>query len=148
MIPVLVFLLAACSVGGLLLAVFYPRVAGSSPLDKRLAQITASAAAASADVKGDESRRRRSVEETLREAEKKQKVMAKRSAKPSLAIRLGQAGLRWTKNTYVLICLAAGAASFLAVLSVTASTASAPSSRTPSTSSCAGSSRACRWWTA
>ncbi|HEX2134499.1 MAG TPA: type II secretion system F family protein [Microvirga sp.] len=118
-LPVLVFLLAACSVGGLLLAVFYPRVAGASPLDRRLEQIAASAASAASEGRADESRRKRSVEDTLREAEERQKAKARRSAKPSLAVRIAQADLAWSKNTYVLVCLAAGVGSFLAVLSVT-----------------------------
>jgi len=66
-------------------------VAAASPKERR--QMT------------DENRRRKSVEETLKELEEKQK--SKKRAKPTLAMRMRQAGLSWSKQTYWLITAAA-----------------------------------------
>ena len=108
----LVFLLGACSVYCLLLAAFYRRIEAASPLSRRLALI--SAAGAAAKLQGlDETIRKRSVEETLRDAARA------KSSKPSLAIRLRQAQLTWSKATYYLICAATGLAVFLLILSST-----------------------------
>ncbi len=113
----LVFLLGACSVYCLLLAAFYRRIEAASPLSRRLALI--SAAGAAAKLQGlDETIRKRSVEETLRDAEQQAKARAK-SSKPSLAMRLRQAQLTWSKATYYLICAATGLAVFLLILSST-----------------------------
>lgn len=117
---VVVFLLGTCCVGALLMAVLYPRLAAASALDRRLALI--SVPAGTAALKGgvpEESRRKRSVEETLREAEAKLNARAKRSAKPSLFIRLRQADLGWSKRTYYLVCLAVGLATTLLILGLT-----------------------------
>lgn len=117
---VVVFLLGTCCAGALLLAVLYPRLAASSALDRRLALISVPAVPANpkSDVPA-ESRRKRSVEETLREAEAKLNARAKRSTKPSLSIRLRQAELGWSKRTYYLICVAAGLAATLVILGLT-----------------------------
>jgi len=113
----LIFLLTACSAQCLLLAFLYPRLAAGSPLNRRLRLI--SAAGAAAKLQGiDESSRKRSVEETLREAEEKLRASA-RSAKPSLSARLRQAKLNWSKSTYYLICVITGLAVFLLTLSAT-----------------------------
>lgn len=117
---VVVFLLGTCCVGALLVAVLYPRMAAASAFDRRLALISVSAGPASR--KGDvpeESRRKRSVEETLREAEEKLGARAKRSSKPSLSVRLRQAELSWSKRTYYLVCVVAGLAALLLILSAT-----------------------------
>lgn len=113
---ILVFLLGTLSVGGLLVAVLNPRVAARSPLDRRLALISVKAATSSKRDAPDESSRKRSVEETLREADAKLRAKVKRSAKPSLLVRMRQAELRWNKTTYYLICVVTGAAVFLLIL--------------------------------
>ena len=106
--------------GAVLLAVLYPRLAAASALDRRLALI--SVPAGPAGRKGaapEERRRKRSVEETLREAEAKLNARAKRSTKPSLSIRLRQAEIGWSKRTYYLVCIATGLAVMLLVLGAT-----------------------------
>lgn len=117
---VVVFLLGTSCVGAILLALLYPRLAAASALDRRLALISVPAVPAS--LKGaipEERRRKRSVEETLREAEAKLNARAKRSTKPSLAIRLRQAELGWSKRTYCLVSIATGLAAMLLILGVT-----------------------------
>lgn len=117
---IVVFLLGTCFVGALLLAVLYPRLAAAAVLDRRLALISVRVGPTSG--KGhvpEESGRKRSVEETLRDAEEKLSARAKRSTKPSLSVRLRQADLRWSKRTYYLVCVVAGLAAFLLILGAT-----------------------------
>lgn len=115
--PFLVFLLCTSSVLCLLLTIFYPRIAGGYPFNRRLELI--SAAGSAAKLRGDgETTRKRSVEETLREAEERAAASAKK-AKPSLAARLRQAQLNWSKSTYYLVCVISGLATFLVILGTT-----------------------------
>src|SRR3984893_12398329 len=99
----LIFLLGACSVGGLLLAALYPRVKAGAALDRRLVSISTT----------------RTVEVTLREAAEKVKFKAKSRAKPSLLLRMRQGNLSWSTRTYYLVCAATGIAAFLLILSTT-----------------------------
>ena len=115
----LIFLLGTCSMGGLLLAALYPRVAAGCALDRRTALISATAGVRRKGPAPDESCRKRSVEETLHEAEEKLRATAKRSAKPSLLARIRQAELNWSKNTYYVVCVATALAAFLLIRSAT-----------------------------
>ncbi len=104
LVQVAVALLAAFSVGGVVVAALYPRLAGRSKGEKRLEAIGAIKRKAAADRIGvEEGRRRRSVEDTLKELEETQKEKARKSQKPALMTRMRQAGLGWTKNTYYLV---------------------------------------------
>ena len=67
-------------------------------------------------VGADEGGRKRSIETTLRNLEEQQK--AKKGVKPSLTIRMRQAGLNWSKKTYFVACLVAGGVSFVIALAV------------------------------
>ncbi len=107
------FVLGASCVGGVVLAALYPRLV-PSPLNRRIERI-AGVAARPAET-ANASRRKRTVEATVEEVEELQSVKAKKRYKPSLLMRLRQANLAWSKNTYYLICLAAGATTFLACL--------------------------------
>ncbi|MYZ48669.1 type II secretion system F family protein [Propylenella binzhouense] len=105
-VQIAVILLAVFSFGGLAVAALYPRLSGASKPTKRLEHVAAPRSMADRrNAISDESRRRRSVEETLKEIEEKQKAQLKKSAKPSLAIRMRQAGLSWSKQTYYLVSL-------------------------------------------
>ena len=42
-----------------------------------------------------------------------EKQKAKKGSKPTLLSRMRQAGLQWNKRTYYIVCVGAGAASFL-----------------------------------
>ncbi len=113
----LIFLLGAGSVGGLLLVALYPRVKAGAALDRQLELISATGTVAT--LRGgatDESRRKRAVEVTLREAEEKLKFKAGKRAKPSLLVRMRQANISWSRKTYYLVCVAAGIAVFLLIL--------------------------------
>ncbi len=110
-------LLAAFSIGGVLVSLLYPRLAGGTKGEKRLESIASTKRQAAADrIVGEEGRRRRSVEDTLRELDEAQKARARRSSKPSLTSRMRQAGLSWTKNVYYLVCVGTGIVTLLAAL--------------------------------
>ena len=106
-----VFMLTTLCAGGLLTAAFYPRLAGDRLAHTRRQAIAEGSKAGLADKPGD-SNRKRSLEDVLRELEEKQK--AKKRTKPTLTVRMRQAGLGWSKSTYYAVCAGAGIASFFA----------------------------------
>jgi tight adherence protein B len=111
--------LVTFSVGGVLVAALYPRLTSGTKGEKRLAAIADTKRRAAADrIAAEEGRRRRSVEDTLKEMEEAQKAKARHRQKPTLTIRMRQAGLTWTKNTYYLVCLGAAVATFVFALLV------------------------------
>lgn len=116
-LPFVAFALAATSVGGVLLAAFYQRLAGGSPLDRRVEAIGTlrGVPVRVADGAGEKARKR-SVAATLQEADDRQRRKTRAKYKPSLATRLRQADIGWTPRRYYLACAGAGAASFLAFL--------------------------------
>ena len=92
-VQVSVALLAVFSVVGLAVAALYPRLVGNTRSEKRLAAIRADKRELAAQrITNEEGRRRRSVEDTLRELEETQKAKARKSQKPTLMIRMRQAG--------------------------------------------------------
>jgi tight adherence protein B len=117
LLPIVAFVLASAAVGGILLAAFYPRLVGGSPLDRRIEAISASRGrlARVADGIGEKARKR-SVEATLQEADERQKGKAGKSYKPSLTTRLRQANIDWTSRKYFMVCGIAGVVVFLVSL--------------------------------
>jgi tight adherence protein B len=119
LLPIAAFVLAAASVGGVLFALFQPRFAGGSPLDRRVEAIAGPRVATVRVAEGTaEKARKRSVKSTLREADERQKSSERRKYKPSLAIRLRQASLDWTPRKYHLVSAGVGGALLLAWLAV------------------------------
>ena len=106
-------LLVAFSVGGVLFAALYPKLAGGDKSGKRLETITAASKRKPQDRTAglEEGRRKRSVEDTLKELEAAQKAKAKH--KPTLTARMRQAGIGWSKNTYYLVCVLVGLGVFV-----------------------------------
>lgn len=118
-VEVAVAVLAVFSVGGVLVSLLYPRLSGDSKGEKRLESIAATKRQTAADrITSEEGRRRRSVEETLRELEEAQKAKARSSTKPTLTTRMRQAGLSWSKNIYYLVCLGVALLTFLFMMFV------------------------------
>ncbi len=97
----LTFFLAALCVGGLLFAVLQPYLSRAARYGRRTQMVLrdhASSGAAHGRAEGRQ--RRRSVEDTLREIEEKQKAMAKSRSRRSVQSRLREAGLGWSKHVY------------------------------------------------
>ncbi|MBZ8133781.1 type II secretion system F family protein [Afifella sp. IM 167] len=106
MIQFALFGLVAFSIGGILYALFYARLSGGSRSQKRVDVVAAGAASPAHDRRpGEDGRRRRSVEDTLREIEEQQKAKGKRGSKPTLIMRMRQAGLKWSVRTFAIVCV-------------------------------------------
>ena len=95
--------LSALSAATVLLAVFQ---SGAGAADLRRARLQAVAGVAARPAVTDDGRRRKLVENTLREMEAKQQ--ASRSAKPTLVGRMRQAGLTWSKRAYFTVAVVTG----------------------------------------
>ncbi|NIX78381.1 type II secretion system F family protein [Microvirga terricola] len=114
LISVVAAVLAALCVGGIVVSLLYARTGRRSESGRRLAAVAGWDEPASRASGADEGARKRSIEATLRNLEEQQK--AKKGVKPSLAIRMRQAGLNWSKRTYLVVCLVAGVISWLIAL--------------------------------
>lgn len=99
-----IFVLAAASAGGALYASFLPRFTDEARLRKRLRLVAGAPSALQGQGGGATTSRKRSIEDTLKEIEDKQKERARRRSSPSLSERLRQSGLGWSRNTYLLVC--------------------------------------------
>ncbi len=111
--PILVAVLAAIAVLGILAGVFYSRLDKNYEGQKRLAAIGATHSPRGRSTRAEDTKRK-DIEKTLREMEEKQK--STKSSRPSLFIRLQQAGLAWSTRTYYVICVLAGLGAFLVLL--------------------------------
>jgi tight adherence protein B len=112
-------LLAILSVGGILTAALYPRLFGGSTGDKRLETVKATKRKPIERIGlNEEGRRKRSVEDTLKELDEVQKAKARKSQKPTLITRMRQAGIGWSKKTYFLVCIAAAFGTFALSMTV------------------------------
>ena len=105
-VQIAVFLLAILSVGGIVGAALYPLLAGESRQKKRLQSITTSRNMSDRRAAADENRRKRNVEEAVKELEEQQKATARKGARPSLTLRTRQAGLSWSRNFYLGVSIA------------------------------------------
>ncbi len=107
--------LAMLSAGGLAYAFLYGRIESEDRFGSRLERVQNGTptldVARSRTV--DPARRRKSVQDTLKEIEEKQKAKAKQSKSPPLALRIEQAGLSWTRRTFYLISAALGFVFFI-----------------------------------
>lgn len=106
---VLTFLLVALCAGGLLFAILQPFLSRSARIARRTAMVLRDPVASSGvQGRGEGKQRRRSVEETLREIEEKQKAMARSRSRKSLQRRLREAGLGWSKHAFWGLCVVIG----------------------------------------
>lgn len=113
-----IVVLAMLSAGALAYSVMYARIESDSKVDRRLSQVQQRHVAAPAEAaRGrsvvDAARRRKSVQETLKEIEEKQRAKAKRSNSPPLSLRMEQAGLNWSRRTFFMFSAASGIGFFL-----------------------------------
>ncbi|ADZ72080.1 type II secretion system F family protein [Polymorphum gilvum] len=104
-----VALLAAFSIGGVIYALFEPVLSGSKRREQRLGQIAARPQAASdrRPVR-DAEKRRKSVQDQLKEFEEKQKARQKRANSLTLTNRLEQAGLDWERKHFIIFSIVSG----------------------------------------
>ena len=118
-LQIALFFLVAVSVGGMLFVGFYRRFADRSQVNKRVKLVARAAGSASPLLSSnDEKSRQRAVERVLREIEEQQKAKAKQNTRPSLVVRMRQAGLGWSKTRYFVTTLVAGFISFFVALTL------------------------------
>jgi tight adherence protein B len=104
--------LAIICAGGLAYALIYPLLSGEAKADKRREAVAQTAARPTRAKVDDVSAKRSSVEDTLKELERRQK----NSNKPPLQTRIAQAGLTWTNRKFYIISASLGVVGFLAPL--------------------------------
>ena len=114
-----VFLLAILSVGGIVGAALYPLLAGETRQKKRLQSIASSSNINDRRAAADENRRKRNVEEAVKEIEEHQKGRVRKGSKPSLTLRMRQAGLSWSRNFYLGVSIGVGIVAFPVLLLTT-----------------------------
>jgi tight adherence protein B len=109
-------ILTMLSAGSLAYSMLYRRLEEDAQTERRLKGVqqrsTVPSQAHSGRAIVDASRRRKSIQETLKEIEEKQKAKAKRSNSPPLSLRLEQAGLKWSKRTYFVFSAVVGLVCF------------------------------------
>jgi tight adherence protein B len=113
---VLIFLLCTGTVLCVLAAICYPRISKGYPLNQRVELIAATGAAVAGQRANSEAIRKRSVEETVREAGQLAAAKAKKRIKPTLTTRLRQAQLDWSKTKYYVVCSVIATIVSLAIL--------------------------------
>ena len=106
--------LAALAVGGIVFALFYSRLRPASTADRRLAQVKQNTGIASPvnRVVDTAAKRRKAVQETLRELEIREAAKAKSKSSPPLDLRIEQAGLSWSRTFFFLFGAIFGAVFF------------------------------------
>jgi tight adherence protein B len=102
------FFLASVAVGGLAWVFLYPILSGERQTEKRVATV-AKATPAARTPRGQPRSRRDQVEATLKDFEERHK----KSKNPALSVRIAQAGLKWSKQQFLIISAAVGLGMFL-----------------------------------
>lgn len=102
------FFLVAFAIGGVAWVLLYPILSGERKAERRMASIARSEPAAR-PTRGTAKPRREQIEGTLKQLEERQK----KAKRPPLSVRLDQAGLRWSKRTYIAISVAIGFAALI-----------------------------------
>jgi tight adherence protein B len=95
--------LATLSAGGIAYGLLYGRIQSENNTERRLEFIQGKAKAPPSGRTPDPTRRRKSVQETLKELEEVQKAKAKHSRSPPLTARMQQAGLTWSRRTFWIL---------------------------------------------
>jgi tight adherence protein B len=112
-----IFCLVSAAIGGIAYVFIYPILSGEKRAESRRLDITRSDVAArkAATRAGAPKVRREQIEETLKDLEEKHK----KAKSPPLINRISQAGLSWTKRTFIIISAGLGLGAFLALISLT-----------------------------
>ena len=105
--------LATLSAGGLTYALLFDRIQKENTTARRIDMIQGAGHIESPrEAAADPAKRRKSIQETLKEVEEREKAKSKHSKSPPLALRIQQAGLRWSRRTFILISLAVGVVTY------------------------------------
>lgn len=102
--PLALAFLAAIAIGGVAWVFVYPYLSGEKSAEKRRASVARAEPIATRRAERAQRSRREQVEESLKEVENRHK----RDEKVPLATRIQQAGLSWTKQTFLIISAVIG----------------------------------------
>jgi tight adherence protein B len=105
------FFLVAFAIGGVAWVLLYPILSGERKAERRMASVARSDPAAR-PIRGAPKPRREQIEGTLKQLEERQR----KAKRPALSVRLGQAGLSWSKRKFVVISAVLGVVTFLIAL--------------------------------
>jgi tight adherence protein B len=104
------FSLVSVAIGGVLWVFIYPILSGERQAEQRRESVARAESAAARKTRGVPKSRREQVEETLKQLEARQK-----NQRPSLEIRIEQAGLSLSKRQFMMIAAGLGLVCFLLV---------------------------------
>jgi tight adherence protein B len=107
------FFLVAVAIGGVAWVFVYPYLSGEKKAERRMASVSRSepiAARPAARAAGQS--RRAQVEGTLKEIEERRK----KAKRPSISVRLKQAGLDWSKRRFIVTAAVLGVFAFVAAI--------------------------------
>ena len=102
------FFLVAFAIGGVAWVLLYPFLSGERKAKRRVASVARSEPAAR-PIRGVPKPRREQIEGTLKQLEERQR----KAKRPPLSVRIGQAGLSWSKRKYIVISVAIGLVSLV-----------------------------------
>ena len=104
MMIVALAVLAALAVGGIAYAIFYGRIRGSTVAEQRLGQLRDKTESTAPVIRTADAaaKRRKAVQDSLKEMEVKERAKARNRSSPPLDLRLTQAGLTWSKQTFFI----------------------------------------------
>jgi tight adherence protein B len=102
------FFLVAFACGGVAWVLLYPILSGERKTEQRMASVARPEPIAR-PVRGAQKPRREQIEGTLKELEQRQK----KAKRPPLSVRLGQAGLSWSKRKFITISVVIGVVSLV-----------------------------------
>jgi tight adherence protein B len=108
------FFLATVAAGGIAWVFIYPHLSGEKQVEKRKATLAKPerVSRANTNTRNAPKVRREQVEDTLKELEQRQK----KAKSPPISVRIGQAGLSWTKRQFILVSIGLGVAAALITL--------------------------------
>ena len=102
-VTIAIVMLVALSAGGIAYGFLFDKVSDEAVATKRLQRIVETKGGKPTETPtATAARTKRSLQAALKEFDERQKAKNDRGAKPSLSVRLVQAGLDWTKKTYVI----------------------------------------------
>jgi tight adherence protein B len=106
--------LVTLSAGGLAYALLYGRIQNENAVARRVGMVQGGQRMETRErAAADPTRRRKSVQETLKEVEEREKARAKRSKAPPITVRIEQAGLSWTRRQFMIISVVCGLVGFV-----------------------------------
>ena len=104
-----VIVLAALSAGGLAYALMFGRIEGDKARQRRFNEVQRNSSSERTGARAvDPARRRKSLQDTLKELEAERKSDAKKTS-ISLTRRIEQAGLSWSRRTFYIVSAVSGA---------------------------------------